>query len=159
MRRHKLWLDGKWLEGTDHEVREIRSPFDGEVVARADYASADQMERAIAASVAAFTHYRRSSRFARARLLEAMRDGIAARKADLARVIALEAGKPITIAEGEVLRALTTFTVAAEEAKRVGGDVIPIDIDATGRPYSEAVSYWVPRGPILGITPFNFPVN
>ncbi len=158
--RHKLWIDGKWMETTNsRDLHEIRSPFNNEPVAKVDYATPEQMERAMVASVAAFIKYRKVSRHARSKLLEAMRDGIARRQHELAKVIAAEAGKPITLAEGEVMRALTTFTVAAEEAKRFGGEVIPIDIDATGRPYSPAIAYWVPRGPILGITPFNFPLN
>lgn len=155
--KYKLFIGGEWVESRD--VREVRSPFNGEVAARVDYASADQMKRAIEASSEAFAHFRKTSRFARSKLLEAMRDGIVRRQPELARAIMLEAGKPIALAEAETIRALTTFTMAAEEVKRFGGEVVPIDVDATGKAYSPAVSYWVPRGPIFGITPFNFPLN
>ncbi len=70
-----------------------------------------------------------------------------------------EAGKPRTLSEVEVSRAVQTFTVASEEAKRLGGEVVPMDWDAGGRAYSPAVSMLVPRGPVLAISPFNFPLN
>lgn len=158
MVRHQLWFEGRWQAGSAPSF-DVHSPFNGEVVARVDYASSAQMESAIAAAAQAFRAYRKTSRMARSRLLETMRELIAKNRAELAETIAREAGKPIAIAEAEVTRALTTFTVAAEEARRFGGEVIPIDIDAGGRPYSPAVAYWVPRGPVLGITPFNFPLN
>lgn len=157
MLRHKLWIDGSWQESKD--VREVRSPFNNEAVAKVDYASSEQFELALAASEKAFQSYRKVSRATRSRLLQAMRDGIARRKDELVQAIVREAGKPVTMADGEVTRALTTFTVAAEEVKRFGGEVVPIDIDAGGRAYAPAVAYWTPRGPVLGITPFNFPVN
>jgi glyceraldehyde-3-phosphate dehydrogenase (NADP+) len=157
MQRHRLWIDGKWLESP--ESREIKSPFNGEVLARADYATREQMGAALAAAETAFGSFKRVSRFARSKLLELMRDGLRERQSELVRLIATEAGKPVTIAEIEFARALATFTIAAEEAKRFGGEVIPIDTDGGGRAYAPAVSYWVPRGPVLGITPFNFPLN
>ena len=68
-------------------------------------------------------------------------------------------GKPRTLADVEVTRAIQTFSVASEEARRLGGDVIPADWDAGGRAFAPAVSTWVPRGPVLAIAPFNFPLN
>lgn len=70
-----------------------------------------------------------------------------------------EAGKPAQAARTEIARAIQTFTVASEEAKRFGGDIIPLDGDAGAAAYEPAISYWVPRGVVLGITPFNFPLN
>ncbi len=70
-----------------------------------------------------------------------------------------EAGKPRTLSDGEVSRAIVTFTIAAEEAKRLGGEVVPVDVDSGGRAYAPAVCHWVPRGPVLAIAPFNFPLN
>ena len=155
--RHRLWLDGSWT--ASREVREIRSPYTGKVVALADQADAVQMRKALAAAAAASPRLRALSRHARSRLLAAMAAGIAARRAELVVLMALEAGKPVALADVEVSRAVSTFTTAAEEAKRYGGEVVPIDSDASGRGFAPAVSYWVPRGPVLAITPFNFPLN
>lgn len=157
MKRHKLWCAGRWQEGA--ELRDVRSPFNNEVVSKTDYASASQMDEALEAAKLSFAVYKKTSRATRARLLETIRDGIVNRRAEFIDSLSNEAGKPVSNAEVEVSRAINTFTVAAEEVKRFGGEIIPLDIDASGRPFDEAVSTWVPRGPILGITPFNFPLN
>lgn len=80
-------------------------------------------------------------------------------RADFIKKMIDEAGKPYAAADVEVSRAVQTFTIAAEEAKRYGGDVIPLDVDASGRTFAPAISYWFARGPVLAITPFNFPLN
>ncbi|MDH4100846.1 MAG: aldehyde dehydrogenase family protein, partial [Nitrospirota bacterium] len=85
-------------------------------------------------------------------------EGLDKRKEEVARTIALEAGKPINDARGEVGRAVTTFTVASEETKRWGGELMPLDITVAtkGR---WGITRRFPAGPVLGITPFNFPIN
>lgn len=157
MRTAGLFIAGKRPESP--ESREIRSPFTGEIVARCPQASAEQLERALAAADEAFRGFRRLSRHARSRLLAAMAAGLSARREEIAGVIVAEAGKPWTLADAEVGRAITSFTIASEEAKRLGGEVVPVDIDPAGRAYEPAVSRWVPRGPVLAIAPFNFPLN
>ena len=156
--RHRLWINGQSTDGEAGQET-LGSPYDGQIVARVDLASKRQMEAALQATRMAFSTYRRSSRYLRCRLLEFIRDGIAAHQEELVERLVGEAGKPVSIAETEVARALMTFTTAAEEVKHLGGEVVPIDTDAGGRAYHEAVSYWYPRGPVLGITPFNFPLN
>jgi acyl-CoA reductase-like NAD-dependent aldehyde dehydrogenase len=88
-----------------------------------------------------------------------MARGIEARRSELVDAMVSEAGKPRLLSDGEVSRAVVTFTIAAEEAKRLGGEVVPVDVDAAGRAYAPAVSHWAPRGPVLAIAPFNFPLN
>jgi acyl-CoA reductase-like NAD-dependent aldehyde dehydrogenase len=144
--RHLAFVDGEFVETA--AAREIRSPAAGDVVALAFDADRALMERAIAAADAAFRPFRATSRHLRSRLL-----------ARIAAMITHEAGKPAMLADVEVTRAVGTFTIAAEEAKRYGGELIPIDIDAAGRAYELATSMFVPRGPVLAITPFNFPLN
>jgi acyl-CoA reductase-like NAD-dependent aldehyde dehydrogenase len=123
----------------------------------------ETMLKLITACDEAFKKFRHVSRSTRSRLLQKMAEGIELRRADLIKVIVDEAGKPITLADAEVSRAISTFTIAAEEAKRYGGELIPLDVEASGRAYSSmtsaAISYFVPRGPVLAITPFNFPLN
>jgi acyl-CoA reductase-like NAD-dependent aldehyde dehydrogenase len=155
--RHKLFINGKWVESS--EKKELRSPFSGEVVANIDQASPAQMNDALEAAHDSFLKFRKVSRFARSRLLALIAQGIAERRQDLVALMVAEAGKPAMLSDGEVTRSITTFTVASEEAKRFGGEMIPLDIEASGRAYTPALSYWVPRGPVLAITPFNFPLN
>jgi len=154
----KLFINGKWEAGLAEKM--IRhSPFSNEPVAQVEQADRTQMEAALKAAHDAFLVYRKSSRYLRSKLLAGMAAGIAARKQEFIASMIAEAGKPYALADIEVTRALTTFTVAAEEAKRLGGEVIPLDIEATARTFAHAESIWVPRGPVLGITPFNFPLN
>lgn len=155
--RQRLFIGGAWRDGAP--VSEIRSPFTGEVVALVDQADAPLMEEAIASAKAAATPFRKTSRYTRSRLLAAMAHKIAARRADFVKAIVEEAGKPVTLAEGEVTRALSTFTVGAEEAKRYGGELFPVDIEPASRAFDMGVSFFTPRGPVLAITPFNFPLN
>ncbi|MFI5360832.1 MAG: aldehyde dehydrogenase family protein [Elusimicrobiota bacterium] len=157
MTDHRLFIDGRWEDGASS--REIRSPFSGSVVARCAQASPDQMERALAAAHVSGKSFRKISRYGRSRLLSAMARGLESRRAEISSSIVAEAGKPLTLADGEISRAIVTFTIAAEEAKRLGGEVVPVDVDAAGRAYEPAVSHWVPRGPVLAIAPFNFPLN
>ena len=94
----------------------------------------------------------------RGALCDAVADGIAARRADLAALICREAKKPMMYARGEVERAISTFTFAADEARRLGGEVIRLDA-APGGEGRLGLALRVPRGPVAAITPFNFPLN
>jgi len=119
----------------------------------------DQVEMCLATAEKSFQKFKKSSRFARSRLLSLMAEGIRKNKEALISEIIKQAGKPFLASEVEVTRAINTFTIASEEAKRIGGDVTPVDIDNGGKPFSPAISYWVGRGPVFGISPFNFPLN
>lgn len=155
--KHSLWIGGRPRESG--QALDIRSPFTGEVVASVEQATPALMEEAIASAKAAAPAFRATSRFARSRLLATMATLIAARRSEFVASIVNEAGKPVTLAEAEVTRALSTFTVGAEEAKRYGGEVFPVDVEATSRAYDIGISLLSPRGPVLAITPFNFPLN
>jgi len=141
-----------------NERVEIRSPYDQQIVGIVSYASAQDAEEAIARAASAFETTRRLPSYARADILRRVANELAARKEELAELITLEAGKPIRDARTEVTRAITTFTVAAEEAKRMGGELLPLDW-LPGSENRWAVVRRFPIGPILGITPFNFPLN
>jgi len=137
---------------------EVRSPFDGELVARVHRAGPEQIEAAIAQAAHAFRSTRHMPAWQRAEALARVSAGIAERREDLAQTIALEAGKPISAARGEVDRAAFTFAVAAEEAKRIYGEIVPLDWIA-GLEGREAQVRHVPLGPVAGISPFNYPLN
>jgi glyceraldehyde-3-phosphate dehydrogenase (NADP+) len=140
------------------ESAEIRSPFDGCAVARVDRAGPAEIEESIARAVTAFEITRRLPAWRRAEILTRVSELIAARRDELARTISLEAGKPIATARVEAERAAFTFSIAAEEAKRINGEIVPLDW-LPGSEGRVAQVRRVPLGPIVGITPFNFPLN
>ncbi len=151
-----------FLLGSDHGLRPttaaIHNPYDGSIVAEVCYADAADAERACLLVQEAFSETRLLSSWKRAAILNTVADKLSEQTEHVARLIVLEAGKPITDARNEVSRAIQTFRVAAEEAKRIGGEVTPADW-TPGTEGRVAISRRFPIGPILGITPFNFPVN
>ena len=151
-----ILLGGEQVE--TGETVEIRSPYDGSAVALVHRAGPDEVERAIAGAVEAFEATRRLPSWRREQVLEAIAAGIVARRDELAETVALEAAKPMKTARVEVDRAAFTFSVAAEEAKRIYGEVVPLDW-LPGNEGRWAQVRRVPLGPIAGITPFNFPLN
>ena len=153
---HGILLAGERVE--TGETYEIASPYDGAAVAVVHRARAEDVERAIATAVEAFEETRHMPSWQREQILRAVAAGIAARRDELARTIALEAGKPIKTARVEVDRAIFTFTIAAEESKRIYGEIVPLDW-LPGNENRVAHTQRVSLGPIAGITPFNFPLN
>ncbi len=137
---------------------EVRSPYDDALVAVVHRAGPDEIEMAIAKATDAFQTTRKLPVWKRAEILETISAGIAARHEDLAKTIALEAGKPIRTARAEVDRAVFTFKVAAEESKRIYGEIVPLDW-LPGTEGREAQIHRVPLGPVAGISPFNFPLT
>jgi acyl-CoA reductase-like NAD-dependent aldehyde dehydrogenase len=137
---------------------DVRSPYDGSTVAVVHRAGPAEIEEAIAGAAAAFSTTRRLASWQRAETLERVSATITARRDELARTIALEAGKPLRTARVEVDRSAFTFKVAAEEAKRIGGEILPLDW-MPGMEGREGHVRRLPIGPIAGITPFNFPLN
>jgi glyceraldehyde-3-phosphate dehydrogenase (NADP+) len=136
----------------------VRSPYDSAMVAIVHRAGAAEIEAAIAGATRAFEETRRLPSYRRAEILERISAAIAERRDDFARTIALEAGKPIKTARLEAERAVFTFKVAAEESKRIYGEIVPLDW-LPGNERRVAHVRRVPLGPIAGITPFNFPLN
>jgi len=153
---HGFYLDGKWLE--EGEIVEVRAPYDGQVLARVFQGRAQHAEAAIAASVKAFGTTRRLPAFERQRVLRRIADGIQSRKDEFVRTLAQEAGKPIKSARSEVDRAIFTFNIAAEETVRGYGEYLPLDWQQSTAGRWGIVKRF-PLGPIVGITPFNFPLN
>ena len=157
------------VAGEDRRNRDtvaIRSPFDGHTIALACQANHGDVEEALAAAEKAFATTRALSSGQRAAICSAVADRLSAESVDVARGIALEAGKPLADATREVSRAIDTFRIAAEEAKRIGGTVQPLDLLTA--PYDEkqasagrrmSLTRRLPIGTIVGITPFNFPLN
>jgi acyl-CoA reductase-like NAD-dependent aldehyde dehydrogenase len=155
----KTWgffLDGKWV--SDGDPIEILAPYDGSVVGATFRATAAHAELAVRAAQRTFEITRKLPGYERQRILREISEGIRSRLEEFARLMALEAGKPLRTARAEVERAIFTFAVAAEEATRIGGEYIPLDWQpaAAGR---AGIVRRFSLGPILAITPFNFPLN
>ncbi len=150
------YLAGEWKK-TGNGV-DVRSPFDGSLVAVVHRAGKAEVASAIDIAVEAFRGTRKLPAWKRAEILERTSAGIEERHEELARTIALEAGKPINTARAEVGRAVFTFKVAAEESKRIYGEIVPLDW-IPGNEGREAQVRRVPLGPVVGISPFNYPLN
>lgn len=156
IQRYACFLAGEWCES--QATYEVRNPYDGTVVGIVSRAGPGELEQAIQAAVRAFETTRRLPAHQRAGTLRAISEGIRAHAEELARSIALEAGKPIKQARAEVQRSIFTFAYAAEEASRIHGEVLTMDANATGEGRQGIVRRF-PIGPIAAITPFNFPLN
>jgi acyl-CoA reductase-like NAD-dependent aldehyde dehydrogenase len=156
VQRRNLFIDGHWID--EGATSEIKSPYDGSLVGVVTLASPRQIEAAIAASVRAFQVTRKLPAFKRQAILRAVSSRIQQKRDEFARIMALESGKPIKTARAEVDRAIFTFSVAAEEATRIGGEYLPLDLqEFTAGRWGIVRRY--PVGPIAAITPFNFPLN
>ena len=141
---------GSWIE--------VRSPFSGELLARVAKAGPREIERALEAAVSGFEEARRLPGHRRADCLRAVRQALEGRRAEVVATIVAEAGKPVRFAEAEFERGLITLRLASEEATRIEGEVLPVDIEARGEGAFCAVRRF-PIGPVTAITPFNFPFN
>src|SRR3712207_1098432 len=140
------------------DAREVRSPFNSELMARFSVASRGEVEESIASAHQAAAEMRGLPRHAVADSLRAIADGIRSRAEEFARTIALEAGKRIKTARAEVERGVMTFVHASEESRRFAGEVVPLDGQSTGAGRTGWTERF-PRGVVFGITPFNFPLN
>jgi acyl-CoA reductase-like NAD-dependent aldehyde dehydrogenase len=156
VKTYSYLIDGKWL--SEGPVLEVKSPYDGQLVGVTNYASSQQLEQSIAAAVKAFEITRKMPAFERQHILRTISEAIAARADEFARIIALEAGKPIKSAKIEVDRAVLTFSLAAEESTRILGEWLPLDLAPSTKGRNGIVRRF-PVGPIAAITPFNFPLN
>jgi len=144
------WVDpGRW--------EPIVSPFDGALVAEAPVGGAVEVEAALAAAHAARSEVGALPTHERRRILRSSRDAIVANADDLALLLTLETGKPIVDSRTEVARAATTFDVAADEAGRLHGETVALDLLPAGE---GLIGYWVrrPVGVVVGITGFNYPL-
>ncbi|MDF2647204.1 MAG: acyl-CoA reductase family protein [Paenibacillus sp.] len=155
MRKH-LFIDGKWVEAS--EYRPLFSPYSGEQIAEVAYAGAAEVERAIEAAERARPIMASMPAHERAAILEKLATLIREKSEESARLIALEAAKPLKTARLEVERTIATYKFAAEEAKRIHGETIPMDAAPGGE---DRVAYTIrqPLGVVAAITPFNFPMN
>jgi len=154
---HPIYLAGRWVESDDQLL--VTNPADPANPAGSTFnATPEQYEEAVAAAVRAFEVTRTLPAYERGRILRDISAGIKARREELGRLIMLEAGKPIRDALVEVDRAVLTFRLGAEEAERMVGEVIPLDLMASSKG-RVGITRRFPAGPVAAISPFNFPLN
>ena len=151
-----MFIGGQFRES--EATLEVRNPFDGQVVGKYSEAGPADVEDALDAMYSAAPALREMPSYERSAILLAIRDGLAARRDEMARIITLESAKPITDARIEVDRALNVLSLSAEEAKRIHGETMALDLlpASKGR---WGLTRRFPIGPIVGISPFNFPLN
>nr|WP_323647161.1 aldehyde dehydrogenase family protein [Lysinibacillus xylanilyticus] len=154
--RKNLFINGDWVEAA--EYTELCSPYSSEVIAEIPKANVEEVEAALVAADAARKTMANMPLYKRAIILEKLASLLEARAEEAAELIALEAAKPISTAKAEVQRTIQTYKFAAEEAKRIHGETIPVDAAPGG---DGRIAYTVrePLGIVAAITPFNFPMN
>ncbi len=153
---YKLFIDGQWVAGGP--LLEVTNKYTGEAFAAISQAGREQVEAAIGAAARAAPVMADLPAHKRYEILMATAACIRDRREEFARTIAMEAGKALKFARIEVDRGISTFTFAAEEAKRLHGETLPLDAIPAGEGY---FGFYVrrPVGVIVGISPFNFPLN
>jgi acyl-CoA reductase-like NAD-dependent aldehyde dehydrogenase len=150
----RLFVGGEWIETGDW--LDVRSPFSGDVVGRVAKGSSDDARRAIDAAERAMAEPLPANR--RAAILDKVAELLERRHDEVARTISDEAGKPLKAAKVEATRAVSTYTFAAVEARKLTGEMVPMDASETGE-HKLAFTLRRPVGIVGAITPFNFPCN
>ncbi|EFL22872.1 aldehyde dehydrogenase [Streptomyces himastatinicus ATCC 53653] len=154
---HAFWLAGR--EATGESTLEVTSPWDGRRVGAVSVPTEAQIEEAVAAAEAVRAEFAATPAHVRAAALDHVSRRLAERTEEIARLISDENGKPMKWARGEVGRAVSVFRLASEEARRFnGGEAQRLDTDPGGVGRL-ALTRRFPRGTVLGIAPFNFPLN
>jgi acyl-CoA reductase-like NAD-dependent aldehyde dehydrogenase len=150
----KLLIDGEWVE--TGEWVEVASPYDGSPVARVAKAGAAETRWALDAAERAMESPLPAHK--RAEILVRVAGALGRRADEVARQISAEAGKPLKVARVEVARAMSTYTMAAVEARTLAGQMVPMDASQAGEG-KLAFTLRRPIGVVGAISPFNFPLN
>ncbi|MFB4158984.1 aldehyde dehydrogenase family protein [Geomicrobium sp. JSM 1781026] len=151
-----LYIDGDWEAGERYET--LYSPYDQEELARIPLATKAQVKRAIESAHHATRTMKSLSAFERAELLSNVAAGFEKYDEQCAQILVKENAKPIKAARGEINRTIETYRFAAEEAKRIHGEMVPLDAAEGGKSRLGYTKH-EPLGVIAAITPFNFPFN
>ena len=150
----RLFVGGEWIETGDWI--DVRSPYSGDTVARVAKAGADETKRAVDAAERAMREPLPAHK--RAEILVRVAGALGRRHDEAARLISDEAGKPMKAARVEARRAMSTYTFAAVEARKLAGEMVPMDAAQAGEG-KLAFTLRHPIGVVGAISPFNFPLN
>lgn len=156
MEEKKLWINGKWVDAKNSYT--LTSPFSGEVIAKVAKASIQDVEHAIEGAHQAFLSFKKTTAYERAEILYKVVEIMRGRKNEFAKILALEAGKPLSAGLQEIDRTIATYQFSAEAAKQSMGETVPLDA-APGTKDRIGYTKRVPIGVVSAITPFNFPFN
>ena len=151
-----IFVGGNW-EASDDPFT-VHEAGGGPPVTHTYRASEEQYERAVEAAVEAFKTTRRMASFEKSEILRSIATGMSEQRESLGRLLAVEAGKPIGDALTEIDRTALAFRISAEEAERIGGEVLPLDLIPTARG-RWGITRHMPLGPVAAITPFNVPLS
>src|SRR5712691_5785507 len=151
-----FYAAGQWKTGRGSLAG--KSPYDGSVVAEIGVPTDEDVEQAVAAAASTFKESRHPPTYVRAEALALISRRIAERVDELAELVAREGGKPLKWSKIEVTRAVSTFRWASEETRRFGGEFVPLDTEQSLGSRAGIIRRFA-YGPVLGISPFNFPVN
>jgi len=154
-----FYLGGEWRgKSSPSAVLEVRNPFDNSLVGVVAQATEADVGIAVERALAGFEKTRRLHSYERHEILSFIAARINDRRDEFAELLSMEVGKPISAARTEVTRSILTYQLAAEEARRIGGEVVPLDLTIPGQNRYGIVRRF-PIGIILAIAPFNFPLN
>lgn len=153
----KSFINNEWIGHSTTNILSVKNKYDQNIIATVPYADASEVQFAIANSVQAFQSYSKLSAFERKENILKIREGLLAEKEKFINLIVSEAGKPLDYAKAEIERCLTVLQLSAEEAVKLTGETVPMDYGlGVGR---SAFTKRFPVGPVLAISPFNFPLN
>ncbi len=151
-----LFFKGSWI--STNNKKNIYNPFNGEIVGTVNFADRKMVSESIKDLYEYFSEYKKLPRYERAEILYLTAKKIEERKNEFIKSIILESGKVYKYAKGEVERAIENLKFCAEEVKQLRGDIVPMDSSRSGE---KRFGYYerIPRGVIVAISPFNFPLN
>ncbi len=154
---YSMYIDGEWVSEGARQI-EVINPYNGQVLGTVPEATEEQVRKAVGAAYEAFGEMASMPAYRRAEILARASQMIAEREEEFARTIAAESGKAWRYALGEARRAKQTFLFAAEQAKDITGETVPMDAAVRGVGH---IGFYirVPVGVVAAISPFNFPLN
>ncbi|WP_141992287.1 aldehyde dehydrogenase family protein [Bacillus sp. B4EP4a] len=154
--KKRLYIGGEWLVGKNHY--DLLSPYSGKMIAQVPLAEKETVLKAIECAEQGAKEMKKLTALERSNILERAAGIFKERLEECALILAKENAKPLKAARGEILRTIETYKFAAEEAKRIHGETIPMDAAKNGKGRF-AYTKREPLGVIAAITPFNFPFN
>ncbi|MGZ3808052.1 MAG: aldehyde dehydrogenase family protein, partial [Bacteriovorax sp.] len=153
----KSFINNEWVGHSTTNILSVKNKYDQNIIATIPYADASEVQFAIANSVQGFQAYSKFTAAERKEFILKIREGLLHEKEKFINLIVSEGGKPLDYAKAEIERSLMVLQLSAEEAIRLTGETVPMDYGlGVGR---SAFTKRVPIGPVLAISPFNFPLN